>query len=391
MNVIKRNGSIVSFEPIKILNAISKANKDMTDEELQKVYHKIVDTIVAKNKDISVEEIQDLVEDTLMDEDFHKTARSYMLYRYSHQLKRQANTTDESILSLIRDENEEVKHENSNKNSTVIPTQRDLIAGIVSRDITERLVLPERISGAHKKGQIHFHDSDYFISPETNCCLVNIRDMLNNGTVMNGKLIERPKSFQVACTVISQIIAAVASSQYGGQSVDIWHLAPFLKETEDKFRREISEDTDDKDLIERMTKKRLKKELSAGIQTIQYQLNTLFSTQGQSPFVTLFLYLRKDDPYKEYTAMIIEEILKQRILGIKNEVGVYITPAFPKLVYVLTPENNLSGGKYDYLTHLAARCNSKRIYPDYISEKVMMENTGGYCFSPMGKRKLQLI
>ena len=390
MQVIKRNGNKVEYNPEKIRIAISKANTDLPDEEIQRIYEETLKTVEQYNE-ISVEEISDIAENVMMRFGHYKMAKKFMLYRYKRELVRKSNTTDESILSLIRQENEEVMNENSNKNGVEISTQRDLIAGIASRDLTVRVLLPEDVAEAHRKGQIHFHDSDYAISPETNCCLVNIGDMLNNGTVMNGKMIERPKSFHVSCTVTSQIVAAIASSQYGGQSVDVSHLSPFLKESEDKFRREYSEDIEDKELVELLVRKRLKKELSAGIQTIQYQLNTLFSTQGQSPFVTLFLYLRKDDPYKKYTAMIIEEILNQRILGIKNEVGVYITPAFPKLVYVLTPENNLSGGEYDYLTHLAAKCNAKRIYPDYISEKVMMENTGGYCFSPMGKCKLQLI
>jgi len=312
-----------------------------------------------------------------------------MIYRYTRALARKQNTTDESILGLIKNENQELAEENSNKNTMLASTQRDYIAGEVSKDLTKRILLPEKISKAHDEGVLHFHDADYFIQPIFNCCLINIEDMLDNGTVMNGKMIESPKSFQVACTVTTQIIAAVASNQYGGQSVDIRHLGKYLRRSKEKFERKFKESIGDQvsqEIIDKLVDERLKTELSAGVQTIQYQINTLMTTNGQSPFVTLFLNLKKDDEYIEENAMIIEEILKQRYEGIKNEKGVYITPAFPKLVYVLDEHNCLKGGKYDYLTKLAVKCSSRRMYPDYISAKKMRENYEGNVFSPMGCR-----
>ena len=279
--------------------------------------------------------------------------------------------------------------ENSNKNAIIASTQRDLIAGEVSKDLTKRMLLPEKISKAHEEGILHFHDADYFLQPIFNCCLINIKDMFENGTVMNGKLIESPKSFQVACTVMTQIIACVASSQYGGQSINIKHLGKYLAISREKFRKELHREFDGKmsdELIEEVVKQRLKTELAAGVQTIQYQINTLMTTNGQSPFVTLFLHIDEDDEYVEETAAIVEEILNQRIQGIKNEKGVYITPAFPKLIYVLDENNNLTGGKYDYITHLAVKCSAKRMYPDYISAKQMRANYNGNVFSPMGCR-----
>ena len=315
-------------------------------------------------------------------------ARTYITYRFQRALVRKANTTDDAILTLVANRNKDVAEENSNKDAKVAATQRDLIAGEVSRDITKRLLLPEDIAKAHEDGVLHFHDSDYFVQHIFNCCLINIKDMLDNGTVMNGKLVESPKSFQVACTVLTQIIAAVASSQYGGQSVDIRALGKYLRLSKQKFEKMFREA--DPSLSEQSIKKlvdaRLKEELKSGVQTIQYQINTLMSTNGQSPFVTLFLYLDKDDPYIEETAMIIEELLTQRLQGIKNKVGVYVTPAFPKLVYVLDECNCLKGGKYDYLTKLACKCSAKRLYPDYISAKKMRENYEGNVFSPMGCR-----
>ena len=319
---------------------------------------------------------------------FH-LAKEYIVYRYNRALVRKANTTDESILRLIRNENKELAEENSNKNTMLASTQRDYIAGEVSRDLTNRILLPEKISKAHQEGVIHFHDADYFIQPIFNCCLINISDMLDNGTVMNGKMIESPKSFQVACTVTTQIIAAVASNQYGGQSVDMKHLGKYLRKSYEKFESKMTKkykDKLDKETIESIVMDRLKDELSAGVQTIQYQINTLMTTNGQSPFVTLFLHLEENDPYKKENAMIIEEILKQRYEGIKNEKGVYVTPAFPKLVYVLDEHNCLKGGEYDYLTELACKCSSKRMYPDYISAKKMKEIYEGNVFSPMGCR-----
>lgn len=299
------------------------------------------------------------------------------------------NTTDKTILSIIRNENKELKEENSNKNTMLASTQRDYIAGEVSRDLTQRVLLPKKIVDAHKEGIFHFHDMDYFIQPIHNCCLVNIKDMFENGTVMNGKLIEEPKSFRVACIVMTQIIAVVASNQYGGQSLDISHLGKYLRKSHDKLKEKykvaFGDTLSDKE-IEKIVRIGVEEELRSGVQTIQYQINTLMTTNGQTPFVTLFLNLKKDDPYIEENAMIIEEILNQRIQGVKNEVGVYVTPAFPKLVYVLDEHNCLKGGKYDYLTKLAVKCSAKRMYPDYISAKKMRENYEGNVFSPMGCR-----
>ena len=306
------------------------------------------------------------------------------------ELKAQkSNSIDSAILQIIRNENKELKEENSNKNTMLASTQRDYIAGEISRDITQRVLLPQKIVDAHKNGIFHFHDMDYFIQPIHNCCLVNIKDMLENGTVMNGKLIEEPKSFKVACIVMTQIIAIVGSNQYGGQSLDISHLGKYLRMTHDKLKRTYKETfgnaLSDKE-IEKIVRIGVEEELKSGVQSSQYQINTLMTTNGQTPFVTLFLNLRKDDPYIEETAMIIEEILNQRIQGVKNEVGVYVTPAFPKLVYVLDEHNCLKGGKYDYLTKLAVKCSAKRMYPDYISAKKMRENYEGNVFSPMGCR-----
>ena len=302
---------------------------------------------------------------------------------------RKANTTDESIMSLIKNRNKDVAEENSNKNASVASTQRDLIAGEVSKDLTRRLLLPDYISKAHDEGAIHFHDADYFLQPIFNCCLINIGDMLDNGTVMNGKLIESPKSFQVACTVMTQIISAVASSQYGGQSVDIRHLGKYLRKSYHKYRTRYIEtfgDSLEPKLLDQLVSERLRDELRSGVQTIQYQINTLMTTNGQSPFVTLFLNLDKNDDYLPENAMIVEEILRQRLEGIKNEKGVYVTPAFPKLVYVLDEHNCLKGGEYDYITKLAVKCSAKRLYPDYISAKKMRENYENNVFSCMGCR-----
>ena len=392
MKIVKRDGRIVEYDRDKIKTAILKANNDVSEEDMasDKEIEKIIKYIEGlKKKRLLVEDIQDIIEKKLVEANKYELSKAYMLYRYERELIRKANTTDESILTLIKNSNKELMEENSNKNAVVASTQRDLIAGEVSKDLTKRILLPEKIRKAHDEGILHFHDADYFLQPIFNCCLINIKDMLDNGTVMNGKMIESPKSFQVACTVLTQIIAAVASSQYGGQSVDIKHLGKYLKRSEDKFRKKLTEKYKGKITkkeIEELVNDRLKEELASGVQTIQYQINTLMTTNGQSPFVTLFMFLDKDDPYIDYTAMIIEEILKQRYTGIKNEKGVYVTPAFPKLIYVLDENNNLSGGKYDYLTHLAVKCSSKRLYPDYISAKKMRENYEGNVFSPMGCR-----
>jgi ribonucleoside-triphosphate reductase len=392
MKVIKRDGSIVSYDRSKIVTAIEKANAEVPAEE--RLGRDRIDAIIdhieeLKRPRMLVEDIQDLVEQGLVRENKFHLAKTYIIYRYNRALIRKANTTDESILSLLRNENQELAEENSNKNTMIAATQRDYIAGEVSRDLTRRILLPEHISKAHEEGAIHFHDADYFVQPIFNCCLINIGDMLDNGTVMNGKLIESPKSFQVACTVMTQIIACVASNQYGGQSVDLRHLGKYLRRSKEKFRKHIvyecAGQVDDATL-ERLVDDRLKDELKSGVQTIQYQINTLMTTNGQSPFVTLFLNLQEGDPYLEENAMIVEEVLRQRLEGIKNEKGVYITPAFPKLVYVLDEHNCLKGGKYDYITELAVKCSAKRMYPDYISAKKMRENYEGNVFSPMGCR-----
>ena len=392
MKVIKRDGRAVDYNREKIAIAIEKANKEVkpkervTKEEIREI-SKYIEELDKKR--ILVEDIQDIIEQQLMDLKKFELAKKYMIYRYTRALVRKANTTDESILGLIKNQNKELLEENSNKNAVLASTQRDYIAGEVSKDLTKRILLPEKITKAHEEGILHFHDMDYFLQPIFNCCLINIGDMLDNGTVMNGKLIESPKSFQVACTVMTQIIAAVASNQYGGQSVDISHLGKYVRKSYDKFKKSFEKEFGDElseDIIERLTKQRLKKEISAGVQTIQYQINTLMTTNGQSPFVTIFLNLKKDDPYIKENAMIIEEIIKQRYEGIKNEKGVYVTPAFPKLIYVLDEHNCLKGGEYDYLTKLAVKCSAKRLYPDYISAKKMRENYEGNVFSPMGCR-----
>lgn len=392
MKVIKRDGHTVNYDRAKIITAIKKANAEVEPAEKisEDKIEEIVEGIEAKNRSrMLVEDIQDIIEQRLMNERKFVLAKTYIIYRYTRELVRKANTTDDSILSLIKNRNKDVMEENSNKNATVASTQRDLIAGEVSKDLTKRVLLPEKISKAHEDGVLHFHDADYFLQPIFNCCLINIGDMLDNGTVMNGKLIESPKSFQVACTVMTQIISSVASSQYGGQSVDIRHLGKYLRKSYRKYKDKLVADFGDKvddEILEKMAKERLNDELRSGVQTIQYQINTLMTTNGQSPFVTLFLNLDPNDEYVEENATIIEEILRQRLEGIKNEKGVYVTPAFPKLIYVLDEHNCLKGGKYDYITKLAVKCSAKRLYPDYISAKKMRENYEGNVFSCMGCR-----
>ena len=392
MKVIKRDDSIVEFDRAKIVAAIRKANAAV--DEQYRIDEGSIDAIadsVAETrgrKRLLVEDIQDMVETKLMAAGKYELAKAYIIYRYTRALVRKANTTDESILSLIRNDNKELAEENANKNTAIASTQRDYIAGEVSRDLTRRILLPEHISKAHDEGVLHFHDADYFVQHIFNCCLVNIGDMLDNGTMINGKLIESPKSFQVACTVVTQIISCVASNQYGGQSVEVSHLGKYLRMTYEKYvhkTRQTAPELDDA-TIEKLAAARTRDELKSGVQTIQYQINTLMTTNGQSPFVTLFLCLREGDPYIKENAAIIQEILTQRLEGIKNEKGVYITPAFPKLVYVLDECNNLTGGEYDYLTELAVKCSAKRMYPDYISAKKMREHYEGYVFSPMGCR-----
>lgn len=392
MRIQKRDGRIVPYEEEKITAAIEKANNEV--EEKDRAGEELVQEILTAVKDEgrelqAVEHVQDVIEQHLVQGNKYVLAKKYIVYRYQRSLMRKSNTTDESILKLIRNENKELAEENSNKNTRLASTQRDYIAGEVSRDVTRRMLLPEHLSLAHDNGVFHFHDADYFIQPIFNCCLINIKDMLDNGTSINGKMIESPKSFQVACTVTTQIIAAVASNQYGGQSVNIRHLGKYLHKSREKFRAQL--DTEfgtglEEAAKEKIVELRLQDELRSGVQTIQYQINTLMTTNGQSPFVTLFLHIDEEDEYVEETVRIIVEILNQRLQGTKNEKGVFVTPAFPKLVYVLDENNCLRGGKYDYVTRLAAKCSAKRMYPDYISAKKMRENYEGNVFSCMGCR-----
>lgn len=405
MKIIKRNGSEMRFDETKIIAAIQKANNEvveterLSDEDIQNITQRVVDICESMNRSLNVEEIQNLVEDEIMALNAFAVARKYITYRYQRALVRKANTTDEQILSLIECANEEVKQENSNKNPTVNSVQRDYMAGEVSKDITKRLLLPKDIVDAHEQGIIHFHDSDYFAQHMHNCCLVNLEDMLQNGTVISETMIERPKSFSTACNIATQIIAQVASSQYGGQSISLSHLAPFVDVSRQKFRKEVREEFEQENIpvteeqINDLAEYRVKKEINRGVQMIQYQVITLMTTNGQAPFVTVFMYLNEvDDPQtKADLALIIEETLKQRILGVKNEKGIYVTPAFPKLIYVLEEDNIHEDSKYWYLTKLAAKCTAKRMVPDYISEKKMLElkvdkNNEGHCYTCMGCR-----
>ena len=391
MKVYKRDGKKVDYNRDKIKIAIGKANACVKEED--KVTDRQIENIIKyieslNKKRMFVEDIQDIIEEKLMGLNKYALAKEYITYRYTRALVRKSNTTDESILSLIRNTNKELTEENSNKNTVLASTQRDYIAGEVSRDLTRRILLPEKISKAHEEGILHFHDADYFVQPIFNCCLINIEDMLDNGTVMNGKMIESPKTFRVAAVVMTQIIAAVASNQYGGQSVDLSHLGKYIRRSKDKFIKKIKKEYSkklSKEDIDSLAEGLLKEEIKSGVQTIQYQINTLMTTNGQTPFVTLFMHLKEDEYIKE-NALLFEEILRQRYEGIKNEKGIYITPAFPKLVYVLDENNCLKGGEYDYLTKLAVKCSAKRMYPDYISAKQMRENYKGNVFSPMGCR-----
>lgn len=387
----KRDGTVVNFVPDKISNAMKKAFEScgvyISKDELSRLTEEVVNAL-PDQETVYIETVQNAVEVVLMKNKYWDVARAYITYRYKRALYRKGNTTDNSIMSLIQGTNKDLAEENANKSTIIAATQRDYMAGEVSRDLTRRILLPEHITKAHDEGAIHFHDMDYFVQPIFNCCLINIKDIFENGTVMNDKMIEEPKSFQVACTVLTQVIACIASNQYGGQSVEMSHLGKYLRITKEKYIRktrelmpELSEDS-----ILKIAMARTMDELKSGIQTVQYQINTLMTTNGQSPFVTLFLILRDSDPYIEENALIIEEILNQRIQGIKNEKGIYVTPAFPKLVYVLDEHNCLKGGKYDYLTRLAVKCSAKRMYPDYISAKKMRENYEGNVFSPMGCR-----
>nr|WP_046431922.1 anaerobic ribonucleoside-triphosphate reductase [Ruminococcus sp. A254.MGS-108] len=404
MKIIKRNGSEEDFNIEKIINAVKKANgsgehKFLTDEQIEDVADYVEYKCNKIRRAVSVEEIQDMVEDQLMAKGAFELARRYVRYRYNRSLVRKANTTDNRILSLIECNNEEVKQENSNKNPTVNSVQRDYMAGEVSRDLTRRMLLPADIVEADKEGIIHFHDSDYFAQHMHNCDLVNLEDMLQNGTVISDTLIERPHSFSTACNIATQIIAQVASNQYGGQSISLAHLAPFVQVSREKIRRETLAEIEElgvhptEEKINDIVEQRLRKEVNRGVQTIQYQVVTLLTTNGQAPFVTVFMYLNeaKNEQEKHDLAMIIEETLKQRHKGVKNEKGVWITPAFPKLIYVLEEDNITEDSKYWYLTELAAKCTAKRMVPDYISEKVMLQskidkNGEGHCFTCMGCR-----
>ena len=405
MKIIKRNGSEVLFDQTKITAAIEKANNEvvetdrLSDEDIDNITNNVKYQCEKMKRALNVEEIQNLVENEIMKLNAFAVARKYITYRYMRALVRKSNTTDEQILSLIECANEEVKQENSNKNPTVNSVQRDYMAGEVSKDITKRLLLPGHIVKAHEEGIIHFHDSDYFAQHMHNCCLVNLEDMLQNGTVISETMIERPKSFSTACNIATQIIAQVASSQYGGQSISLSHLAPFVDVSRQKFRKEVREEFEQENIpvseeqINELAEYRVRKEINPGVQMIQYQVITLMTTNGQAPFVTVFMYLNEvpDGQIKDDLALIIEETLNQRILGVKNEKGVYVTPAFPKLIYVLEENNISEDSKYWYLTELAAKCTAKRMVPDYISEKKMLElkvdkNDEGHCYTCMGCR-----
>ena len=405
MKIIKRNGSEVAFDIDKIIIAISKANKTvgenerMTPMQIQRIAESVVLSCEKLGRSPSVEEVQDMVEKQIMAHGAFEVAKSYITYRYTRTLVRQSNTTDDKILSLIECNNEEAKQENANKNPVVNSTQRDYMAGEVSRDITNRLLLPQDIVEAHNEGIIHFHDADYYAQHMHNCDLVDLEDMLQNGTVITGTLIERPHSFSTACNIATQIIAQVASNQYGGQSISLAHLAPFVQVSRDKIRQQVLQESKtigvelSVDKIHALVEQRLREEVRRGVQTIQYQVVTLMTTNGQAPFVTVFMYLNeaKSEQEKRDLAMVIEEVLSQRYQGVKNEKGVWVTPAFPKLVYVLEEDNVSPDAPYYYLTELAARCTAKRMVPDYISEKIMKQlkvdqNGDGQCYTCMGCR-----
>ncbi|MBQ1894297.1 MAG: anaerobic ribonucleoside-triphosphate reductase [Clostridiales bacterium] len=405
MKIIKRNKTEVDFDITKIVNAVTKANnaakesERMTPTQILRIADSVEKECEKMGRAMSVEEIQDLVEKQIMAHGAYEVAKLYITYRYTRSLIRQSNTTDASILTLIECNNEELKQENSNKNPTVNSVQRDYMAGEVSKDITQRILLDQDIVEAHNQGIIHFHDSDYFAQHMHNCDLVNLEDMLQNGTVISGTMIEKPHSFSTACNIATQIIAQVASNQYGGQSISLTHLAPFVQISREKIRKNVIKELEDVGLsldeknLSELVEKRLREEIERGVQTIQYQVVTLLTTNGQAPFVTVFMYLNeaKDPQLKKDLAMIIEEVLKQRIQGVKNESGVYVTPAFPKLIYVLEEDNIKEDTPYWYLTRLAAKCTAKRMVPDYISEKIMLQlkvdkNGNGNCYTCMGCR-----
>ena len=406
MKIIKRNGTEAIFDPRKIVVAVTKANNSvvpsarLTPVQIKRIAEDVESATLNIHRALSVEEIQDMVEDQIMNQRAFDVARAYITYRYNRALIRKANTTDEQIMSLIECNNEEVKQENSNKNPTVNSVQRDYMAGEVSKDITKRILLPKEIVSAHEQGIIHFHDADYFAQHMHNCDLVNLEDMLQNGTVISGTMIEKPHSFSTACNIATQIIAQVASCQYGGQSISLTHLAPFVEVSRQKIRKLVREELADipgitEEKINQIAEKRLHEEIERGIQMIQYQVVTLMTTNGQAPFVTVFMYLgeAKSEQERHDLALIIEETLKQRYKGVKNEKGVWVTPAFPKLIYVLEENNIHEDSQYYYLTKLAAKCTAKRMVPDYISEKIMLQNKidkngEGHCYTCMGCRSL---
>ena len=405
MKIIKRNGEEAVFDISKIATAITKANnqvplnEQLSREQIQAIAGRIADVCSQSATEMNVEAIQDLVEKEIMKQGAFSIAKLYITYRYRHELMRKANSTDKQILSLLECCNEEVKQENSNKNSTVVSVQRDYMAGEVSKDITKRFLLDEDIVQAHEDGLIHFHDADYFAQHMHNCDLVNLEDMLQNGTVISGTKIDTPHSFSTACNIATQIIAQVASSQYGGQSISLSHLAPFVNVSRQKIKRETEETARPtginytQEQFDYIVSKRLSEEITRGVQTIQYQVVTLMTTNGQSPFVTVFMYLNeaKNEQEKADLAMIIEEVLKQRYQGVKNEKGFWVTPAFPKLIYVLEPDNITEGGRFYYLTELAAKCTARRLVPDYISEKKMLELKEGNCYPCMGCRSFLTV
>ncbi len=405
MNIIKRSGMETPFDAIKIKEAVTKANATvheadrLSEAQIKAVTEQVTELCIQMKRSPSVEEIQDLVEEEIMKQDAYKVASNYITYRYKRELIRKSNSTDKQILSLLECNNEEVLQENSNKNPVVNSVQRDYMAGEVSKDITKRFLLPQDIVEAHEKGIIHFHDADYFAQHMHNCCLVNLEDMLQNGTIISETMIERPHSFSTACNIATQAIAQIASSQYGGQSITLSHIAPFVQVSREKFRREVRQELEAQNLpandetVASMAEMRVKREIVQGVQMIQYQVITLMTTNGQAPFVTVFMYLNEvpEGQTRDDLALIIEEMLRQRIQGVKNEAGVYITPAFPKLIYVLEEDNIREGSRYWELTKLAAKCTARRLVPDYISEKIMKELKDGNCYPCMGCRSFLTV
>lgn len=399
MKVIKRDGQFVDYDRKKIISAIEKANNevDFSEKATKAEIDEIIEGIESLGLEkISVEDIQDIIEKSLMELDRQELSKKYIIYRYKRELVRKANTTDKTIKELLEGDSEYWNTENSNKDAKAVTVLRDYIAGVTSTDITRRFLLPNDVVKAHDEGIIHFHDADYFAQPIHNCELINLEDMLQNGTIVNGVMIEKPHKFITACTIATQIILGVSSASYGGATISLTHLAPFVRDSYNKYLEKYKEWNIDDKTAKEYAMKDTKKEVEAGVQTFNYQVNSMTNTNGQAPFLSVCMYLGETEEYKEELAMIIEEFLKQRILGFKNKKGVYVTPAFPKLLYVLEEDNIHENSKYWYLTELAAKCTAKRLVPDYISEKVMKENKinqygDGDCYPCMGKRKLQLM